>query len=232
AETTADPYSYGFRLERCPADVLVFLHTVLSNAQGAPGWVLEGDITSCFDNIEHAYVLDAIGEIPGRELIKQWLKAGYVEHKRWHPTDAGCPQGGVISPLLANIALHGMEKALGIGYQPQKDGERCVGSRALVRYADDFVVFCESREEAGQVIDILREWLATRGLTLSEDKTRIVHLTEGFDFLGFSIRQYSNIRRRKGAVRIIKPSKEAIKRHRDKMRDEWLQLRRGHPSKR
>jgi RNA-directed DNA polymerase len=216
--------SYGFRPGRSCHDAISHI-AKLTPVKGHRTWVVDADIKGAFDNIAHAYVLEAIGDVPGKELIKQWLKAGYVEHKRWHPTDAGTPQGGVVSPLLANIALHGMEEALGIQYRHKKDGERNQGSRALVRYADDFVVLCESREEAEQVVDILKEWLAVRGLALSQDKTRIVHLTEGFDFLGFNIRQYSDVRRQKGAVRLITPSKEAIQRHRDKMRDEWLSLR-------
>jgi len=226
-EATVELSSYGFRPGRSCHDAISHI-AQLTRPNGRKKWVVDADIKGAFDNIAHAYVLDAIGEVPGKELIKQWLKAGYVEHKSWHPTEAGTPQGGVISPLLANIALHGMEEVLGIRYRHQKDGERNEGSRALVRYADDFVVLCESREEAEQVMDILKEWVAIRGLTLSEDKTRIVHLTEGFDFLGFNIRQYSDIRRRRRAIRIIKPSKEAIQRHRDKMRNEWTLLK-GHP---
>jgi RNA-directed DNA polymerase len=216
--------SYGYRPGRSCHDAISHI-AQLTRPNGRKKWMVDADIKGAFDNIEHAYVLDAIGEIPGKELIKQWLKAGYVEHKRWHPTEAGTPQGGVISPLLANIALHGMEEALNIRYRHTKDGERNEGSRALVRYADDFVVLCESREEAEQVLEILKEWLTIRGLSLSEEKTRIVHLTEGFDFLSFNIRQYSNVRRLDGAVRLITPSKEAVRHHREKMRDEWLRLR-------
>jgi RNA-directed DNA polymerase len=114
-----------------------------------------------------------------------------------------------------------METALGIKYNPQGKNR---GNRALVRYADDFVVLCESKENAEQVVNTLKEWLRIRGLALSEDKTSITHLTEGFDFLGFNIRQYSNVRHRNGTVRLITPSKEAIRRHREKIRDEWRDL--------
>jgi RNA-directed DNA polymerase len=181
-------------------------------------WVVDADIKGAFDNIEHEYLLNTIGDVPGRALIKAWLKAGYVEHRSWHPTDAGTPQGGVISPLLANIALHGMEKALGIKHGAKRQ------KRKLVRYADDFVVFCESKDDAEQVIDILKGWLAERGLALSEEKTRIVHLTEGFDFLGFTVREYTRTRTQTGKVRLITPSKDAVKRHREKMREEWRHL--------
>jgi len=112
-----------------------------------------------------------------------------------------------------------MEEALGI--KPEATHQK----RALVRYADDFVVFCESKEDAEQVIGTLRDWLAERGLSLSEDKTRIVHLTQGFDFLGFTVREYSSTKTRRGKVRLIKPSKEAIQRHRDEMHEEWARLK-------
>jgi RNA-directed DNA polymerase len=222
-EATFEASSYGFRPGRSCQDAISHI-AQLTRPDGHKKWVVDADIKGAFDNIAHAYVLEAIGDVPGRALIKAWLKAGYVEHKKWHPTDAGTPQGGVISPLLANIALHGMEEALGIRYD--RTG-RNPGKRALVRYADDFVVLCESKADAERVIEVLTEWLAIRGLKLSDEKTHIVHLTDGFDFLGFNIRQYSDPRRIKGAVRLIKPSKEAIQRHWDEMRDEWLQLR-GH----
>src|SRR5207244_2570821 len=132
-------------------------------------WVVDADIKGAFDNIDHDALLEAIGPAPGRELIRQWLKAGYVDKSVFHDTDKGTPQGGVISPLLANIALHGMETALGIGYTPQG---WTIGKRALVRYADDFVVFCETKEDAEVAIRDLTGWLAARGLTLSSEKTR------------------------------------------------------------
>jgi RNA-directed DNA polymerase len=223
-EATFEASSYGFRPGRSCHDAIRHIAS-MTTVNSRRKWVVDADIKGAFDNIAHTYVLDAIGDVPGRELIKQWLKAGYVEHKRWHPTDTGTPQGGVISALLANIALHGMEEALGIRYRQYKDGDRNEGDRALVRYADDFVVLCKSKADADQVIEILKEWLAIRGLSLSEDKTQVVHITTGFDFLGFNVREYSDIRRRKGAVRLIKPSKEAVRHHRDKMRDEWIKLR-------
>jgi RNA-directed DNA polymerase len=136
------------------------------------------------------------------------------------PTPLGTPQGGVISPLLLNIALHGMEAALGIRLN-SKGGT--VGSRAVVRYADDFVVFCESQEDATRVRDcLLPPWLADRGLSLSEEKTRIVHLTEGFNFLGFSIKQYPCPQStRMGRKLLIRPSKASVAGVREKLRDLW-----------
>ena len=116
-----------------------------------------------FDNISHEYLLTTIGRVPGCELIKQWLKAGYVEKGVFHDTEAGTPQGGVISPLLANIALHGMEEALGIKHYTRGDLN---STRAVVRYADDFCVFCESQEDAETAKQVLADWLSERGLTL------------------------------------------------------------------
>jgi RNA-directed DNA polymerase len=223
-EAAFEVSSYGFRPGRSCHDAISHI-AQLTRPNGHKKWVVDADIKGAFDNIEHEYLLNTIGDVPGKALIKAWLKAGYVEHKSWHSTEAGTPQGGVISPLLANIALHGMEEALGISYRPQKIGLLCQGDRALVRYADDFVVLCKTRQDAEEVVSILKEWLAERGLMLSEEKTRIVHLTEGFDFLGFNIRQYSDVRKPGGAVRLIKPSEEAMQRHRDKMRDEWKRLR-------
>jgi RNA-directed DNA polymerase len=176
-----------------------------------------------------------------RELIKQWLKAGYMEGDVFHKTESGTPQGGVVSPLLANIALHGMEEALtvyktfkngrvvvsrdGVKYRKSGDDFTCYGRRAVVRYADDFVVFCESREDAERSAMVLSEWLNERGLKLSPEKTRIVHLSEGFDFLGFNVRQYEKpLTTRHGWKLLIKPSKESVKKVRKKLRDEWRSL--------
>lgn len=186
-------------------------------------WVVDADISGAFDTIDHEHLLRAIGKVPGASLIRQWLKAGYVDTGVFHETDAGTPQGGVISPLLANIALHGMEEALGIEYRRGRN----TSIRALVRYADDFVVFAKSREDAERVVSTLKEWLATRGLQLAEEKTRIVHLTEGFDFLGFNVKHYKVSNTRRGYKLLIKPSKDAVARFRTKVRTEWLRLR-GH----
>jgi RNA-directed DNA polymerase len=135
---------------------------------------VDADIKGAFDNICQDFLLKALGDVPGKALIKQWLQAGYLEDGRYHDTPKGTPQGGVISPLLLNIALHGMEAVLGVKRDRQGTS---IGKRAVVRYADDFVVFCESEEDAVEVRDkILPRWLAERGLSLSEEKTRIVHL--------------------------------------------------------
>src|SRR5438270_9951420 len=178
--------SYGFRPGRNCHDAIEKIYG-LARPNKTKKWILDADIRGAFDNISHDYLLKAIGPVPGRELIKQWLKAGYIEQEMFHATERGTPQGGVASPLLANIALHGMEEAIGVKYDYRG---QLIGKRAIVRYADDFVCFCETREDAERVQGILTEWLKERGLTLSAEKTRIVHLTEGFDFLVFNIRHY------------------------------------------
>ena len=190
----------------------------LAHSRTRKKWVIDADVKGAFDNISHTYLLKAIGQFPARELVKQWLKAGYVELGRLHETPAGTPQGGIVSPLLANVALHGMEQALSI--QRNRQGS-IQGSRAVVRYADDFVVFCESREDADECIHILRKWLAERGLQFSEEKTRIVHLQDGFDFLGFTIRHYKDRRTASGWKLLITPSKESVGKIKEKLRAIW-----------
>jgi RNA-directed DNA polymerase len=214
--------SYGFRPGRGCHDALAKIHR-LACPHRRKKWVVDADIKGAFDNISHDFLLQALGEVPGRELVRQWLKAGVMEDGAFHATEAGTPQGGVISPLLLNVALHGMEPALGVRYDRRG---KIADKRAIVRYADDFVVFCESREDALRVRDkLLPPWLAERGLTLSEEKTRVVHLTEGFDFLGCSVRHYPAPRTsRTGHKLLITPSKKATARKRQELREEWSRL--------
>jgi RNA-directed DNA polymerase len=210
--------SYGFRPGRSCHDAIEKIYG-LARPNKTKKWILDADIRGAFDHISHDYLLKTIGPVPGKELIKQWLKAGYVEHGTFHATEQGTPQGGVVSPLLANIALHGMEEAIGVKYDYRG---QLIGKRAVVRYADDFVCFCETREDAERVQGILTEWLKERGLTLSEEKTRIVHLTEGFDFLGFNIRHYPAPKTsRTGWKLLIKPSKESVQEMRTKLKVLW-----------
>lgn len=137
-------------------------------------------------------------------------------------TDAGTSQGGVISPLLANIAFHGMETAMGVRYNNRRE---IISRRGLVRYADDFVIFCETEADAHAARAEMAAWLAPRGLSLSETKTRIVHLSKGFDFLGFNVRQYLVPTTRTGLKLLIKPTRAAIKRLKSRLRGEWRNLR-------
>ncbi|MGH9242767.1 MAG: group II intron maturase-specific domain-containing protein, partial [Acidimicrobiales bacterium] len=155
-----------------------------------------------------------------RDLIERWLKAGVVDQGRLAPTGEGTPQGGVISPVLWNVALHGMEQAAGVRYHSagSRAGATVAESPVGVRYADDLVAMCVSREQAEEVKQRLVAWLAPRGLAFNEDKTRIVHLDDGFNFLGFNVRRYQ------GKL-LIKPSNAAIKRHRERLTAEVKALR-------
>jgi RNA-directed DNA polymerase len=223
-EARFEPASYGFRPGRSCHDAIAKIFGI-ARPNKRKKWVLDADIKGAFDSISHEKLLEVIGPFPARELIRQWLKAGYVEMGTLHATETGVPQGGVISPLLMNIALHGMEQALGVRYD--KRGQ-IIGSRALVRYADDWVMFCESKEDALAARRQAQEWLLKRGLHLSEEKTRIVHLSEGFDFLGFNIRHYPAPNTTKSGYKLlIKPSKESVRNFKERVRREWMALK-GH----
>jgi RNA-directed DNA polymerase len=221
-EAQFEATSYGFRPGRSAHDAIGLIY-VTANPTNHKKWVLDADIAGCFDNIDHAFLLRQVGNFPARGLIAQWLKAGYMEDDVFHPTTAGTPQGGIISPLLANIALHGMETALGISRYAQGDVKKNVRKR-VVRYADDFVVFCDSKAEAEQAQADLQRFLSVRGLTLSEEKTRIVHLSEGFNFLGFNVRHYPSRNTRTGWKLLIKPAKKSVSRFREKLRQTFKQL--------
>ncbi|WP_260724143.1 group II intron reverse transcriptase/maturase [Dactylosporangium roseum] len=222
-EARFEPRSYGFRPGRGCADAIASLFTTLRGPTAKRTWILDADLTAAFDKIDHSHLLTAIGSFPARDMIRAWLKAGVFEHgKGFAPTDEGSPQGGVISPLLLNVALHGLEGAAGVRYYPagRKDAGKVVAdSPALVRYADDLVVCCHSQEQAQQVKEQLAAWLAPRGLAFNEDKTTIVALEHGFDFLGFNVRRY-----RRGKL-LIKPSKTAVKRIRERLATEVRALR-------
>ena len=223
-EARFEPASYGFRPGRSCHDAIAKVFSI-ARPNKRKKWVLDADIEGAFDSISHERLLKTIGPFPARELIRQWLKAGYIEEGSWHETETGTPQGGVISPLLLNVALHGIEEALGIRYD--KRGQ-ISGSRALVRYADDLVVFCETEEDTRAARQDLQSWLAARGLRLSEAKTRIVHLTEGFDFLGFNVRHYRAPKTaRSGYKLLIKPSKDSVRRFKERLKQEWMKLK-GH----
>jgi RNA-directed DNA polymerase len=174
-EARFEPSSYGFRPGRSAQDALA--HCWIRLRRGRDRWVLDADIKSAFDNISHDYLLKAIGPVPGRELVKQWLKAGYVENEVFHTTKSGTPQGGVISPLLANIALDGLEKL-------------CRGRFGFIRYADDFVITSKRQEDLEKVKPEIQDWLKQRGLVLNDLKIRIVSIEDGFNFLGFNVRHY------------------------------------------
>ncbi len=219
-EAKFEATSYGFRPGRSAHDAIERIFNTAK--QKRKTWIVDADIKGCFDNINHEHLLNTIGVFPAKELIRQWLKAGYVEYGELHETLTGTPQGGVISPLLANISLHGMEAALDA--KPGMEGHRSTASRAVVRYADDFVIMCRTEEDAQQAQEIVARWLAERGLQLSTEKTRIVTLKDGFDFLGFNVRIYPTKQKRSGWVTLIKPSKPSVLKIRKRLRDEMLHM--------
>src|SRR5262249_11208172 len=216
--------SYGFRPGRGCQDAIGKIYQ-LCRPPKRKKWIPDTDIQAAYDNIDHDFLLKTIGQAPGRELVRQWLKAGVMEGGVFHETPLGTPQGGVISPLLLNVALHGMEAALGVRLNTKGEIK---GRRAVVRYADDEVVCCESQKDAECVKEDFSAWLAERGLALSEEKTRIVHLTEGFDFLGFHVKLYRCPQTtRTGYKLLIRPSKRAVSALRQKLREAWRELK-GH----
>jgi RNA-directed DNA polymerase len=185
AETTGDPNSYGFRTHRSTADALSQIHTALRWKRSAQ-WILEGDIASCFDTISHEWMLE---HIPlEKSILRKWLNCGFLERARFHPTIAGTPQGGIISPVLANLTLDGLEAILKKAFPPwHKGGTPKVN---LVRYADDFVITGASKTLLEQEVKpLVQAYLRERGLTLSETKTRVTNVQEGFDFLGQTVRK-------------------------------------------
>lgn len=202
SESTSDPNSYGFRSNRSTADAMSQLFVSLSSKASAQ-WVLEADIVGCFDNINHEWL---IANVPmERSVLRKWLKSGLIYQSQFQETKAGTPQGGIISPTLANVTLNGLESGL-TEYLSMKFG----ATKALrlkvnvVRYADDFVISGSSKEILeNEIKPWIENFLAVRGLKLSEEKTHIVHIDQGFDFLGWNFRKYQ------GKL-LIKPSKKNV----------------------
>jgi RNA-directed DNA polymerase len=219
-EARFEAKSYGFRPGRGCHDAIEVIHKTAKGKNSKRQWVLDADLAAAFDRIDHSYLLDALGGFPAKGLIERWLKAGVIEDGRFAATEEGTPQGGVVSPVLLNVALHGMEEAAGVRYHTVgvHAGRTVAGSVVLVRYADDLIAMCVSRDRAEEVKSRLAAWLAPRGLTFNEDKTRVVRLDDGFDFLGFNVRRY------RGKL-LIKPAKAALRRHRERLTAEMKALR-------
>ncbi|MFD9452948.1 reverse transcriptase domain-containing protein [Streptomyces sp. NPDC059985] len=219
-EARLEPKVYGFRPGRGCHDAIVAIHTTANGKNAKRLWVLDADLKAAFDRIDHDHLLTSLGTFPGKGMIAGWLKAGVVEKGWFTPTMEGTPQGGVISPALLNIALHGMGEAAGVRYQALGSDAAILAraSPALVVYADDFLALCHSQEQAEEVKARLAAWLAPRGLAFNEDKTSIVHLNEGCDFLGFTIRRH------RGKL-LTKPSNAALRRIRERLATEMLALR-------
>ena len=210
AETTGDTHSYGFRKERCTMDAVRQCHNVLCK-EYSPKWILEGDIKGCFDHISHEWLLNHIPM--DKVMLRKWLKCGYVFNKDLFPTEEGTPQGGIISPTLANMTLDGLQGILAERYKRRTiKGEHYSPMVNLVRYADDFIITSENREVLEtEIKPLVADFLAERGLTLSEEKTVITNIEDGFDFLGFNIRKFKK-------QLLTKPSKKAQKNFCDKIR--------------
>lgn len=207
AETTADLNSYGFRPERSTADAGKQCFNSLAQKTSAE-WVLEADIKGCFDNISHDWMIANIRT--DKAVLKKWLKAGFVYQNELFPTESGTPQGGIISPVLANMTLDGLESMLAEKFPNARWAGRKMN---MVRYADDFIITGNSKEWLEhEVKPAVVEFLAERGLVLSPEKTKITHIREGFDFLGWNIRKYHD-------KLLMKPSKANVKAHLDKIRE-------------
>ena len=206
AEVTGDRRSFGFRKFRSTKDACEKAFSNLCH-ECSPGWILEGDIKGCFDNINHQWLIDNIPM--DKSILKQFLKAGYVYDHKLFSTDAGTPQGGIISPILANMTLDGIEKLLSDKYHTGKNGlmsQRQASKHKInfLRYADDFIVTAKTEEIAKEVKELIKNFLKDRGLELSDEKTLITHIDNGFDFLGWNFRKYE------GKL-LVKPSEKSIK---------------------
>ena len=219
-EARFEPKSYGFRPGRGCHDAIVAIHTTASRTDAKRLWVLDADLAAAFDHLDHEHICASLGTFPAVGMVRQWLTAGVIEDGGFLATEEGAPQGGVISPLLLNVALHGMEAAAGIRYHTTgtRAGKTMPGCPVVVRYADDLLALCHSRDQAEQVKARLAEWLAPRGLVFNEAKTRITNVDAGVDFLGFAIRRF------RGKL-LTKPSNDALRRIRKRLSAEVLALR-------
>lgn len=193
-ETVSDPNSYGFRRERGTADAVEQTFKTLCRGKSAH-WILEADIRGCFDNINHNWLLKNVPM--EKDILRKWLKAGFIERRKLFPTEAGTPQGGICSPTLMNLTLNGLEQIL-------KDRFKGKAKINLIRYADDFVITGNSKELLeNEVKPLVETFLSERGLELSKEKTQITHIENGFNFLGMNIRKYN------GKL-LIKPEKTKV----------------------
>lgn len=205
AETTADRSSFGFRRNRNAQDAMEYLFKLLSRSF-SPQWILEGDIKGCFDHISHKWMLKNITS--DKRVMKEFLKCGYIDKKKLFPTIEGSPQGGLISPAYANLTLDGLEDLLLNRYSTSSTGHYNPNYNKhkvhLCRYADDFIVTADNKETLAEIKEIIGEFLEDRGLKLSEEKTVITNINDGFDFLGWNFRKY------KGKL-LIQPSNKSKK---------------------
>jgi len=196
AETTADPNSYGFRKERSTADAMEQCFRALSHKDQAE-WILEGDIKSCYDRVSHEWLR---AHIPmDKTILTRWLKAGFMEEHTYYPTEEGVSQGSIISPVLANMTLDGLEREL------RKQFPKSQSAKVnFIRYADDFVITGATKAVLEEkVLPLVESFLNQRGLELSKEKTYITQIDAGFDFLGQNVRKYKK-------KLIIKPANKNV----------------------
>lgn len=208
-ECRFEPISYGFRPARGVHDAM---QRIFLDVKGIKfTHVYEGDFKACFDTLSHDFILEQLNGFPYVNVIEKFLKAGYVDNGEFFPTTRGTPQGGLISPLLANIALHGLEDCLNIKYQEVYNSTLdytsyiTKGKYRVVRYADDFLIFAKNENDIRAIPDIMQPYLEVRGLTLAEDKTSFTTTFNGFDFLGFNVKIENTNKC------IMKPSKDSMK---------------------
>ena len=204
AESLADKNSYGFRPRRSCNDAVAASFQLLCR-KISPQWIFEADIKACFDNIRHDWILKNIPV--NKTILKEWLKAGYIEKKRLFATEKGTPQGGTISPMIMNMVLDGLEMQINKKFPRWKNKKV-----NFIRYADDFVITAISKEViTDEIIPLVTVFLMERGLELSPEKSKITHISEGFNFLS------QNVRKFKGKL-IIRPSKESVQSFKDKVK--------------
>lgn len=236
-EARFEPHSYGFRPGRSAHDAVKY---IFLSIRSISKYVLDADIRKCFDCINHEALLNKLNTFPlMRRAIKAWLKSGVMEGKHIFPTNEGTPQGGTISPLLANIALHGLEEYIKSAFPQRKNlghTKEAMWQPIVVRYADDLLIMHRDLKETQRAFELAQKWLEKMGLEFSQEKTRIVHTFHkheeqkpGFEFLGFSFNQYPLGKRDRRIVAgghysrdaehktIILPTKDAIKRHKAKL---------------
>ena len=205
SEITAETVSFGFRKHRSAHDAMSHIFNILAPKKSA-NWILEGDIKGCFDNIQHKWLID---NIPiDKNILKKFLKAGYVTNGMLFPTYSGTPQGGVISPTLANMTLDGIQNAIAEKYWMNSKGKidkKHKNDKKInfVRYADDFIVTATNKETLLEVQELIEKFLSVRGLTLSKEKTIITNIKDGFDFLGWNFKK-------RPIKLIIEPSKKSF----------------------
>lgn len=240
-EANFEASSYGFRPGRSVNNAM---EAVFAGISKKPKWVLDADIAKCFDQINHQYLLEKCNTFPEmRNQIRAWIKAGILDGENYAFPEMGTPQGGVISPLLANIALHGIRKELDTYIDSQSRNKLNKQAFTYVRYADDFIFMHHDRKVIEGAKFIVQKFLEPIGLKLHPDKTRLVHTLKsydgklpGFTFLGFDIiqkkkrvRQRATFTKRPSKqtfITLITPSKEGVKRHKRKLK-ECIQSSRG-----